>query len=248
MLDPARYSAGVDQYFIGQMFEQLVRFDPDLKPVNWLAEVLEDRGHGGQADHRRADPQGREIPQRRSADLGRLRVFLRAAEGSEDLALDAPAGERREVRDRRRPSFQAALQGSRTATTSSARCSSGRCRRNTTSRPARTGSRKAPVGTGPWKFVSRTVKEDFKLEAFDDYWNKDARPKVKNLVLQDHSGGSDARRRVQVRRRRLDRRGAAVGDRGDQEDAGREDLHRDGARTTCSSISRPTSRTRRSAS
>src|SRR5262245_37056682 len=38
VLDPARYSAGVDQYFIGQMFEQLVRFDPDQKPVNWLAE------------------------------------------------------------------------------------------------------------------------------------------------------------------------------------------------------------------
>ncbi len=33
-LDPARYSAGVDQYFISQMFEQLVRFDKDLKPVN----------------------------------------------------------------------------------------------------------------------------------------------------------------------------------------------------------------------
>ncbi|WFU71238.1 hypothetical protein [Bradyrhizobium sp. CB2312] len=38
MLDPKRYSAGVDHYFIGQMFEQLIRFDPDLKMVNWLAE------------------------------------------------------------------------------------------------------------------------------------------------------------------------------------------------------------------
>jgi len=38
VLDPSRYSAGVDLYFIGQMFEQLVRFSPDLKPVNWLAE------------------------------------------------------------------------------------------------------------------------------------------------------------------------------------------------------------------
>jgi peptide/nickel transport system substrate-binding protein len=37
-LDPTKYSAGVDHYFIGQMFEQLVRYDPDLKPVNWLAE------------------------------------------------------------------------------------------------------------------------------------------------------------------------------------------------------------------
>jgi peptide/nickel transport system substrate-binding protein len=46
------------------------------------------------------------------------------------------------------------------------------------------GFTKAPVGTGPWKFVSRSIKEDLKLEAFDDYWNKDARPKVRHLVLK----------------------------------------------------------------
>ena len=33
VLDPARYAAGVDLYFIGQMFEQLVRFDPEQKPA-----------------------------------------------------------------------------------------------------------------------------------------------------------------------------------------------------------------------
>src|SRR5262249_6240367 len=45
------------------------------------------------------------------------------------------------------------------------------------------GFSKAPVGTGPWKFVSRSSKEDIKLEAFADYWNKDARPTVKNLTV-----------------------------------------------------------------
>nr|WP_271566818.1 ABC transporter substrate-binding protein [Bradyrhizobium sp. CCBAU 11386] len=39
------------------------------------------------------------------------------------------------------------------------------------------GFAKAPVGTGPWKFVSRSIKEDLKLEAFGGYWNKDARPR-----------------------------------------------------------------------
>src|SRR5258708_36815257 len=37
-LDPTKYSAGVDHYFIGQLFEQLVRYDPELRPVNWLTE------------------------------------------------------------------------------------------------------------------------------------------------------------------------------------------------------------------
>jgi peptide/nickel transport system substrate-binding protein len=41
-----------------------------------------------------------------------------------------------------------------------------------------------PVGTGPWKFVSRSIKTDIRLELFDDYWNKDHRPSVKNLVIK----------------------------------------------------------------
>src|SRR5262249_4466689 len=42
----------------------------------------------------------------------------------------------------------------------------------------------APVRPGPWKFVSRTVKDELKLEAFDDYWNKKERPTVKNLTIK----------------------------------------------------------------
>src|SRR5262249_48812214 len=41
-----------------------------------------------------------------------------------------------------------------------------------------------PIGTGPWKFISRSIKTDIKFELFDDYWNKDHRPTVKNLVIK----------------------------------------------------------------
>src|SRR5262249_18602155 len=41
-----------------------------------------------------------------------------------------------------------------------------------------------PVGTGPWKFVSRAVKQDIRFELFADYWNKDQQPTVKNLVIK----------------------------------------------------------------
>ena len=37
-LDPNKAAAGVDYYFISQMFEQLVRQDPSGKTVNWLAQ------------------------------------------------------------------------------------------------------------------------------------------------------------------------------------------------------------------
>jgi len=41
MMDPTRSAAGVDQYYLGQMFEQLDRTDPSLKTVNLLAETWE---------------------------------------------------------------------------------------------------------------------------------------------------------------------------------------------------------------
>src|SRR6185436_16590029 len=46
------------------------------------------------------------------------------------------------------------------------------------------GFAKAPVGTGPWKFSSWKIKDELKLEAFDDYWNKEFRPTVKNLTMK----------------------------------------------------------------
>ena len=42
----------------------------------------------------------------------------------------------------------------------------------------------ARIGTGPWKFVSRAVKDEIRFERFDDYWNQDHRPKAKNLVIK----------------------------------------------------------------
>src|SRR5205085_6357445 len=41
-----------------------------------------------------------------------------------------------------------------------------------------------PVGTGPWKFASRSVKEEIRFEAFEDYWNKELRPTAKTLVIK----------------------------------------------------------------
>ena len=43
---------------------------------------------------------------------------------------------------------------------------------------------KNPVGTGPWKFRSWKPKEEMVFEAFDGYWNKEARPTVRNLVVK----------------------------------------------------------------
>ena len=47
VVDPFKYSAGVDQYYLSQMFEQLLRPGPDLKIQNWLAEKWEILEEGG---------------------------------------------------------------------------------------------------------------------------------------------------------------------------------------------------------
>ena len=39
-----------------------------------------------------------------------------------------------------------------------------------------------PIGTGPYKYVSRSPQENIVLESFDDYWGEKA--KIKNVVLK----------------------------------------------------------------
>ncbi len=38
MMDPSRASAGIDHSWNAQMFEQLLRYDPDYKQIPWLAK------------------------------------------------------------------------------------------------------------------------------------------------------------------------------------------------------------------
>ena len=77
------------------------------------------------------------------------------------------------------------------------------------------GYKKAPIGAGPYKFVSFTPGVELTLDAFDQYWRKT--PSVKRLVFRsihdefDAAGGAQAGR---GRHRLLDprraRRGAAA--------------------------------------
>jgi peptide/nickel transport system substrate-binding protein len=41
-----------------------------------------------------------------------------------------------------------------------------------------------PIGTGPWRFVSRSIKEEIRFERFPEYWNHEHAPGVKNLVIK----------------------------------------------------------------
>ena len=41
-----------------------------------------------------------------------------------------------------------------------------------------------PIGTGPWRFVSRKPREELVVERFEDYWNPKAQPAAKRLVIK----------------------------------------------------------------
>ena len=58
----------------------------------------------------------------------------------------------------------------------------GSCRRKYVEKVGEDGFKKAPIGAGPYKFVSFTPGVELVLEAFEQYWRKT--PSVKRIVLQ----------------------------------------------------------------
>lgn len=183
VLDPSKYSAGVDQYYIGQMFEQLVRFGPDLKPVNWLAESWKIEGTAEKPIidvQIRKDVKFHNGDPLTSADFEFSYERLRDPKISRWSHLQANVEKFEIVDDHHfRLHFKAPdgdyIVGSLQLWAMS---------KKYFEKAGEDGFANAPVGTGPWKFVSRVVKQELKLEAFDDYWNKDARPKIKTLTLK----------------------------------------------------------------
>ena len=62
------------------------------------------------------------------------------------------------------------------------------------------GFKKAPIGAGPYKFVSFKPGVELVFEAFDGYWRKV--PSVKRLVMRSLPEETHARRRLKTRRGR----------------------------------------------
>src|SRR3954466_7636260 len=183
MLDPTKSSAGVDQYFFGQIYEQLVRPPPPRKRVNWLAGSwsVEDEGGKPVIDvHLRKDVKFHTGDPLTADDFAFAYNRLRDNKVSKWSHLQASV-ESFEIVDPHhfRIHFKQG-DGSYVADNLQLWAMS----KAYFDRVGDEEFGKTPVGTGPWKFVSRTIKEDLKLEAFDDYWNPTQRPTVKNLTVK----------------------------------------------------------------
>lgn len=182
-LDPSRAAAGADYYFIGQMFEQLVRRGPDNKRVNWLAESYSvDRNNGKPIIdvHLRKGVKFHNGDPLTSEDFEFAFNRQRNPKISRIAHLQA-AIEKFEIVDEHHFRLHFS-EGDATYDTDSLRLWA--LPKKYFEKVGDEGFLANPVGTGPWKFVSRSVKTDIRFELFDDYWNKEHRPTVKNLVIK----------------------------------------------------------------
>jgi peptide/nickel transport system substrate-binding protein len=183
MMDPQRSAAGVDQYYIGQMFEQLIRTGPDLKKRNWLAESWEVKEENGKpyidvrlrkgVKFHNGDPltsADMEYSFKRASDPKISRwTHLQAAVEKFEIVDDHHFRIRFKEGDGSYVASDLTLWA---------------IPKNYIERVGDEEFGRNPVGTGPFKFVSRTVKEEIRLEAFDDYWNKEHRPTVKHVTAK----------------------------------------------------------------
>jgi peptide/nickel transport system substrate-binding protein len=182
-LDPSRAAAGADYYFIGQMFEQLVRRGPDGSRVNWLAESYSvDRNNGKPI----IDVRLRQDVKFHNGDPLTAEDFEFSFNRQRDpkisrIAHLQAAVERFEIVDpyHFRLHFS---EGDATYDTDSLRLWA--LPKKYFQQVGDEGFAARPVGTGPWKLVARNVKTDIRFELFDKYWNKQHQPTVKYLHVK----------------------------------------------------------------
>jgi peptide/nickel transport system substrate-binding protein len=181
-VDPTRTMAGVDGYFMDLFFERLLTVTAELERVNWLAEsweVIEEEGetridvalkrgikfHDGVeltagdfrfAYERQSDPA--------SGVSSRLR-YVTDVVVHDDYHLTMHLSQ---------PDGSLIVQN----------LDLWAIPKHYYEQVGEAGVQAHPIGTGPWKFVSRKPRDELVVERFDDYWNQDALPGYKRLVIK----------------------------------------------------------------
>lgn len=181
-VDPTRSLGALDEYFVTLFYEQLLNTDPDGNRVNWLAEswsfdhvgdgyVLAVKLREGVKFHngdtltahdfrfayeRQSDPVSRSAYRFRHVRDVVVHDAYRF-----DIVFDRP--------DAGFPEWNLALWA---------------VPRRLYETVGEEAMQEHPIGTGPWKFVSRKRREELVVERFEDYWNASERPRAKRLVIK----------------------------------------------------------------
>jgi len=183
VLDVTKAAAGVDWYFNQQIYEMLVTADNKLNRVNWLAKSWKlnyVRGKPVITVNLRKGVKFHTGETLKSSDMVYSYQRLKDPKISKWAHYQA-AVERIDVIDDRR--FKIVFKQP-DATYISGYLRLWGISEKYYKKVGDDGVQKHPVGTGPWKFVSRKIKEEAKFEAFEGYWNKKQRPSVKHLTVK----------------------------------------------------------------
>ncbi len=181
-VDPTRTTAGVDDYFMNLFFERLLAVTPDLERVNWLAEDWQvvEVGEGV-----RIDVTLRQGVRFHNGDEVTTKDFNFAYERMRDPSSGV-SGQLRyvskvEIHDDYQLSLHLTQPDPTVVVTNLVLWA---IPRKYFESVGDDGFQKHPVGTGPWKFVSRKPRDELIVERFEDYWNKDVMPGYQRLVIK----------------------------------------------------------------
>ena len=181
-IDPTRTTAGVDAYFMSLFFEQLLSTAPYLQRINWLAEKwsiidtnnavkIKVKVREGVLFHNGDEVTTEDFRfayQRMREPTSGVSVYVR-------YITDVEVHNRYEMTlHLSQPDPTVVLSNLHIWALPKAYFE----------RVGEAGFQKHPIGTGPWKFVSRKPREELIIERFDEYWNKDVQPGYKRLVIK----------------------------------------------------------------
>ena len=183
-IDPTRTSAGVDQYFMALFYEQLLATGPDLKQRKWLAEswrLFERDGVWTIGVELRRGVRFHDGEELTAHDL--RYSYLR----QRDPSLSRQAGRWRHVDDVRvlgDYELEIIFTGLPDSALLPLNLDMWAIPRGYYEEVGNDGVQAHPIGTGPWKFVSRKLREELVIERFDDYWDPAALPGIRRLTIK----------------------------------------------------------------
>lgn len=181
-LDPTRSTAGVDAYFTDLFYEGLLRTNERLERVNWLAESWQVVTEDGKT---RIDVSIRKGVRFHNGDVVTAHDFRYSFQRLSDPSFGG-SGRLRYVSDvvvhddHRFSMLLTQTDGSLVPQNLLLLA----IPRRHFEQVGDEGVQTQPIGTGPWKFVSRKPREEIVLERFDDYWNQASLPGFRRLVIK----------------------------------------------------------------
>lgn len=189
-VDPTRTMAGVDAYFMDLFFERLLSLDSDLQRINWLAEswtVVEtsDGGENGVDVATAIDVtlrQGVKFHNGVELTADDIRfAYTRQSDPASGISSQVRYVSSVEVHDDYHLTMHLSQPDGSLITQNLELWAIPKSHYDEV---GEAGVQAHPIGTGPWKFVSRKPRNELVVERFDDYWNQDALPGFKRLVIK----------------------------------------------------------------